>query len=93
MKDYYKTLGVPRNATQNGLKQAFRTMAQKHHPDVSKAENSANLFKEVSEAYEILRDPARRSDYDLAQKRAVVNNLEESVKEIVGEFFQKFHRE
>jgi DnaJ-class molecular chaperone len=92
MKDYYEILGVPRNASQNAIKQAFRTLAPKHHPDVSTAENSANLFKEISEAYETLRDPSKRSDYDLAQKKAVVVDLETSVKEVVGEFFNKFHR-
>lgn len=92
MKDYYKILDVPRNASQNAINLAFRALVKIHHPDVSKAENSANLFKEISEAYEILRDPSKRSDYDLAQKQAVVTDLEVSVKEVVGEYFNKFHR-
>jgi DnaJ-class molecular chaperone len=63
-KDYYKTLGVARDADDRTIKQAFRRLARKHHPDVSKAKGSAERFKEINEAYEVLSDPEKRKRYD-----------------------------
>src|SRR5207244_11039909 len=64
-KDYYATLGVPKTATGKELKQAFRKLARKHHPDVNPGDASAEAkFKELNEAYEVLGDPAKRKKYD-----------------------------
>src|SRR6266542_2205064 len=64
-KDYYSTLGVAKTATEKEIKQAFRKMARKHHPDVNPGDKSAETrFKELNEAYEVLGDPAKRRKYD-----------------------------
>ena len=63
-KDYYKTLGVPRNATKEAIKQAYRKLARKYHPDVSKEPNAEARFKEINEANEVLKDPEKRAAYD-----------------------------
>src|SRR4051812_24126118 len=64
-KDYYATLGVPKTASQKEVKQAFRRMARKHHPDVNPGDKSAeSKFKDVNEAYEVLGDPDKRKKYD-----------------------------
>ncbi|MEZ4596189.1 MAG: J domain-containing protein [Chloroflexota bacterium] len=64
-RDYYGTLGVPRDATQADLKRAFRKLARKHHPDVNKGDTAAEQrFKEVNEAYDVLSDPEKRKLYD-----------------------------
>jgi len=63
-KDYYKILGVPRDADDRTIKQAYRRLARKHHPDVSKAKGSADRFKEINEAYEVLSDSEKRKRYD-----------------------------
>ena len=63
-KDYYKILGVSRTATPEEIKTAYRTLARKYHPDVSKEANAEEKFKEVGEAYEVLRDKEKRAQYD-----------------------------
>ena len=64
-KDYYSTLGVAKTATQKELKQAYRKLARRHHPDVNPGDKSAeSRFKEINEAYEVLGDPAKRTKYD-----------------------------
>ncbi len=63
-KDYYKTLGVDRTADDRAIKQAYRRLARKYHPDVSKAKGTAERFKEINEAYEVLSDPEKRKRYD-----------------------------
>jgi DnaJ-class molecular chaperone len=64
-KDYYSTLGVAKTATEKDIKQAFRKMARKFHPDVNPGDASAeSKFKEINEAYEVLGDPAKRRKYD-----------------------------
>ena len=65
VKDYYNTLGVSKNATQDEIKQAFRKLARKHHPDVNPGDPGAEQrFKEINEAYEVLSDEEKRSKYD-----------------------------
>ena len=63
-KDYYKTLGVERSADEKTIKQAYRRLARKYHPDVSKAKGTAERFKEINEAHEVLSDPEKRQRYD-----------------------------
>src|SRR6187399_473997 len=64
-KDYYATLGVAKTASAKEIKQAFRKLARKHHPDVNPGDKSAEgRFKELNEAYEVLGDPAKRKKYD-----------------------------
>ncbi|MER3484937.1 MAG: molecular chaperone DnaJ, partial [Chloroflexota bacterium] len=64
-KDYYKTLGVDRNADQKTLREAYRRLARKYHPDVNPGDKHAEeRFKEINEAYEALSDPAKRKIYD-----------------------------
>ena len=63
-KDYYEVLGVSKTATDSEIKSAFRKLAKKYHPDVSKEENAAEKFKECQEAYAVLSDPSKRQQYD-----------------------------
>ncbi|HUG73447.1 MAG TPA: DnaJ C-terminal domain-containing protein [Steroidobacteraceae bacterium] len=63
-KDYYAVMGVPREATDAQVKQAYRKLARKYHPDVSKEPDAEQRFKELGEAYVVLRDPQRRAAYD-----------------------------
>lgn len=63
-RDYYEVLGVSRDATADELKKAYRKLARKYHPDVNKAPDAEERFKEVKEAYDVLSDPQKRSNYD-----------------------------
>jgi curved DNA-binding protein len=63
-KDYYEILGVTRSADADEVKRAYRKLARKYHPDVSKEKNAEDKFKEVQEAYEVLRDAEKRAAYD-----------------------------
>ena len=63
-KDYYKLMGVERDAKAEDIKRAYRRLARKYHPDVSKEANAEAKFKEVQEAYEVLKDPEKRAAYD-----------------------------
>ncbi|MDT3706455.1 MAG: DnaJ C-terminal domain-containing protein [Thiobacillus sp.] len=63
-KDYYQTLGVTRDATTADLKKAFRKLARKYHPDVSKEADAEQRMREVNEAYAVLSDPEKRAAYD-----------------------------
>lgn len=63
-QDYYETLGVSREASQQEIQQAYRKLARQYHPDLNKDSGSEEKFKKISEAYEVLRDPEKRKKYD-----------------------------
>ena len=63
-RDYYEVLGVQKNASDDEIKKAYRQLAKKYHPDTSTEANATEKFKEVQEAYEVLKDPQKRSNYD-----------------------------
>src|SRR6202165_1087954 len=64
-KDYYKILGVDKNASQKDIQKAYRGLARKHHPDVNPNDKGAEeKFKEINEANEVLSDPEKRKQYD-----------------------------
>jgi curved DNA-binding protein len=68
-KDYYEVMGVARDATQEEIKRAYRKLARKYHPDVSKEPDAEARFKEVGEANEVLKDPEKRAAYDQLGKQ------------------------
>ena len=63
-KDYYAVMGVDRDASQDEIKRSYRKLARKYHPDVSSEPDAESRFKEVGEAYEVLKDPEKRAAYD-----------------------------
>src|SRR4030066_1830069 len=63
-RDYYEVLGVPRNASAEDVKSAFRKLARQYHPDVSQEPNAEERFKEINEAYAVLSEPDKRAAYD-----------------------------
>ncbi len=63
-QDYYKTLGINRTASDEEIKKAYRRLARKYHPDVSKEDNAEEKFKQAKEAYEVLKDPEKRKAFD-----------------------------
>ena len=63
-KDYYKIMGLNQDASEKDIKLAYRRLARKYHPDLSKEANAEERFKEMGEAYDVLKDPAKRAEYD-----------------------------
>ncbi|MGL5741246.1 MAG: DnaJ C-terminal domain-containing protein [Legionella sp.] len=72
-KDYYKIMGVSEDASGKDIKMAYRKLARKYHPDISKETNAEEHFKEIGEAYEVLRDPVKRAEYDNYRKHKAFN--------------------
>lgn len=67
-KDYYKIMGVNEDASDKDIKMAYRRLARKYHPDISKEPDAEERFKEMGEAYEVLKDPTKRAEYDKFRK-------------------------
>src|SRR5262245_48076951 len=63
-RDYYQTLGIGRDASTEEVQQAYRKLARRHHPDVNKNPGAEESFKEINEAYQVLKDPNTRRRYD-----------------------------
>ncbi|HZP83131.1 MAG TPA: DnaJ domain-containing protein, partial [Chthonomonadaceae bacterium] len=63
-RDYYEVLGVSRSASAEELKRAYRNLAKKYHPDINKAADAADKFKEIQAAYDVLSDETKRRQYD-----------------------------
>src|SRR5688500_7053575 len=63
-QDYYQTLGVERGASADAIKKAYRKLARQWHPDVNKSSGAGDKFKQITEAYEVLKDPKKRALYD-----------------------------
>ncbi|MGC1181706.1 DnaJ C-terminal domain-containing protein [Legionella sp.] len=72
-KDYYKIMGLSPEATEKDIKLAYRRLARKYHPDISKETNAEERFKEMGEAYEVLKDPIKRAEYDQYLKNQKFN--------------------
>ena len=99
-KDYYEVLGVSKTASQDEIKSAFRKLAKKYHPDVSKEENAAEKFKEAQEAYAVLSDENKRRQYDQFGHSAFTNGQGGfsgfdgfdfgNMEDILGEMFRGF---
>ena len=99
-RDYYEILGVSKTASQDEIKSAFRKLAKKYHPDVSKEENAAEKFKEAQEAYAVLSDENKRRQYDQFGHSAFTNNQGGfsgfdgfdfgSMEDIFGDMFRGF---
>ena len=75
-RDYYEVLGINKNASQDEIKKAFRTMAKKYHPDLNaNNKDAAEKFKEVNEAYEVLSDQNKKARYDYFIEKTVTDKL------------------
>jgi len=83
MKDYYKILGVPNTATQEEIKNAYRSLVKKYHPDINPDVNAVSMMQDINEAYEVLSNLASRQKYDvqLQQQRKVTTQTSQRAKQ------------
>jgi len=89
-RDYYELLGVPRNASDEEIKKAFRTLAKMYHPDRNKEPGAEEKFKEINEAYQVLSDPQKRSSYDRYGRAGIEGGFPESGFGGLGDIFESF---
>lgn len=88
--DYYKVLGLERGASEKEIKKAFRTLALKYHPDKSKDPRAVEKFRAVAEAYEVLRDPKRRKQYEDMGHNSFYSNTGYKPKADFKDLFKDF---
>ena len=89
IQDYYEILGVVRSASQKEIQRAYRKLAQKFHPDVSKKIDEAEKFHQIQEAYEALSDPLKRQSYDGESSMRYLKDPKEYVRSLWTEIFNK----
>lgn len=92
-RDYYEVLGIPRSATDDDIKKAFRKLARQYHPDVNNAAEAEGRFREANEAYEVLSDAQRRAAYDQFGHRIPAGNFGQTNFEGfggIGDLFETF---
>lgn len=93
-QNHYTILGVPRLASADEIRKAFRSLSRLHHPDVAKDNKSSmQIMLDINESYAVLSDEKKRKEYDDALSKALVTNLPTSVAQVVGEYFHQFHTE
>ncbi|HAT3882300.1 TPA: DnaJ domain-containing protein [Legionella pneumophila] len=92
-KDYYKIMGVSQDASEKDIKMAYRKLARKYHPDISKEPDAEERFKEMAEAYEVLKDPKKRAEYDQYLKYKEFNPQSDGFtgRRTQEQPFQEFH--
>lgn len=88
MKDYYRSLGVPPNATLTEIKSAYRKRAAALHPDRNPLVVAHAQFQEMQEAYEVLSDASKRHAYDDNRRRSLIDNPIETAREIWGAYLK-----
>ena len=89
-QDYYAVLGVPRNATEEEIKRAFRKLAFQYHPDRNKDPSAEDRFKEINEAYQVLSDPEKRNSYDRYGRVVTEGNFSDFGFGGLGDIFESF---
>lgn len=99
IKDYYSTLEISSDATLTEIKKAYRRLALKYHPDKNKSDNAAQKFISITEAYEVLRDPLKKSEYDrlyswyIKKESACESPFEEQESELKQDQWAKYGRQ
>lgn len=92
LKNYYETLGVNKDATQEEIKSAYRKLSKKYHPDVNKGnDNAEKLFIEVQEAYKVLKDPETRKAYDERLESPHGSNRTHTRKKQTAKSYENFN--